>query len=403
MGDISCTDPANLSLIECLEQQPACNQRKNSSNVSLLSASFARIGIDGVPSPTAPVAVPGTQELPRSSLVAANAEMVHTLEGHTGGVRTMSVSPDGKTLYSSGEDRSIRIWSMGPLGCSLLHVIRDAHPGWVWSLLVDPSGEILYSGSGDRTIRMWSLGEQSSPPSLRHVVSGHTESVCSLVSSKDGAFLYSGSDDRTIRVWDSSAGVSTPLVPLQILTGHTGYVSALCLSPDNTVLFSSGMNGDNSIKLWQVCGTLPSKATSRGSHAPPVCKLLTSLTAQTGIYTIALSLDGKVMYSGGEDRSIMLWSIDATTGTGLLLRSHEHAHDHWVRSLRLTPNGRILISGSADMNIGLWEVNLEGTDIRLLKQLNGHTDRVRCVRVSPDGDQFFSGSSDMTIRCWKLK
>jgi WD40 repeat protein len=95
--------------------------------------------------------------------------------------------------------------------------------------------------------------------------------------------------------------------------------------------------------------------------------------------------------------------VDSTSGTGRLLRSHENAHDHWVRSLRLTPNGRVLISGSADMSIGLWEVNLEGTDIRLLKLLKGHTDRVRCVRVGPDGDQFFSGSSDMTIRCWKFK
>ena len=38
----------------------------------------------------------------------AQAEMVSVLEGHTGGVRTMSVSPDGSTLYSSGEDKSIR-------------------------------------------------------------------------------------------------------------------------------------------------------------------------------------------------------------------------------------------------------------------------------------------------------
>ena len=48
---------------------------------------------------------------------------------------------------------------------------------------------------------------------------------------------------RTIRVWDTSAGASVPPVPLQVLSGHTGYVSALSLSPDGMTLYSAGVSG----------------------------------------------------------------------------------------------------------------------------------------------------------------
>ncbi len=44
-------------------------------------------------------------------------------------------------------------------------------------------------------------------------------------------------------MWDTSSGTSSPPVQLQVLTGHTGYVSALCLSPDGATLYSAGVGG----------------------------------------------------------------------------------------------------------------------------------------------------------------
>lgn len=82
------------------------------------------------------------------------------------------------------------------------------------------------------------------------------------------------------------------------------------------------MSGDNSIKMWRVCGLLGDR--SNGSDAYPTCKLVTALSAHTkGVYTLALSPDGKTLFSGGEDRDIMVWSVDGSAGTGRLIRSLE--------------------------------------------------------------------------------
>ena len=57
----------------------------------------------------------------------------------------------------------------------------------------------------------------------------------------------------------------------------------------------------------------------------PLHRLFTLLRPHTfsAISPIRLSPDGKTLYSGGQDRHIMVWSVDDTAGTGRLLRSLE--------------------------------------------------------------------------------
>ena len=336
-------------------------------------------------------------------------EILHSFQGHTGGLRSLAVSHDGSKIYSGGEDKSIRTWSVGLGGFSPLHTVQDAHGGWVWSILEGHQGEALYSGAGDACIKVWSVANTTSPPQLLHVVSGHhAECVCSLAISRDSAYLYSGSDDKTIRVWDISMGPSQPPIPLQTLTGHASYVSSLALSHDGLTLYSSGHDGDGSIRMWRGMGLMSSSGSSSGAGAGAgasgKCKILATLKSggEGGIYTIALSPDGRILFSGGEDRSILVWSVDGETGTGHMLKRLDGAHDRWVRSIRIRPDGTQMFSGSADSTVGVWDLDANG-GVHLVQKLSMHTDRVRCVRISPCGKYVFSASSDRTIKAWGLQ
>ncbi|KAG1675665.1 hypothetical protein FOA52_002374 [Chlamydomonas sp. UWO 241] len=424
---------------------------------SALSSSLARLTLSRNASGRSSL------EIERPALAPARvtqAELAHTIEDAGCPLRSMVVSPDCCALYCGGEDRSIRVWATGNggagAGAALLHTLADAHAGWVWVLVTDPSGTMLFSGSGDKTIRIWDLtaprertkssggaapnspgpGGQQGPPSptrprppsrprLVHTLIGHEESVCSLAVSPDSAFLYSGSDDRTIRVWDISGGLDCPPTLLQTIeAAHTAYVSSLQLSADGRTLFSAGMTGDTRIRMWRACGaatpaTLDSPSgggagspivqggTPAIGAAPPTMMPLAVMSAHTaGVYTMCLSPDGTLLYSGGEDRSIVVWRVDQAAGTATVARILEGAHERWVRSLRLAADGNTLFSCSADTTIGLWDVSTAGEPeggAKLLQVLRRHTDRVRCVRISRDGRHLYTGSADRTIRVWLLK
>jgi WD40 repeat protein len=45
---------------------------------------------------------------------ATNGTLLQTLSGHTGAVRGVAFSPDGKTLASGGVDGNIVLWGVPP-------------------------------------------------------------------------------------------------------------------------------------------------------------------------------------------------------------------------------------------------------------------------------------------------
>ena len=88
--------------------------------------------------------------------------------------------------------------------------------------------------------------------------------------------------------------------------------------------------------MWRVCGLLDKGGASGAGAARPACKLLATLSAHTkGVYTLALSPDGKTLFSGGEDSDIMVWAVDGSAGTGRLLRSLEEVRAQGRGRLRL--------------------------------------------------------------------
>ena len=319
-----------------------------------------------------------------------------TLRLGKGRIHDMAYSPGGTLLAVA---TSIGIWLYDTATYQEVALLTG-HPRVVRSVVFSPDGKTLASGSDDRTIRLW----DTATGDTRRTLTGHGSRVTSVVFSPDGTTLASGSADNIIRLWDVSTGET-----LTILTGHTREVSSIVFSPDGKTLATGGSSGDNTIRLWDT--NLAARQTETLPRTDDTIRLwdtnpsawLTTLTGHTaGVNSIVFSPDGKTLASGSGDKTIRLW--DMATGATLIILT---GHTWHVESVGFSPDGKTLASNSTD-GIRLWDTNTGETR----HTLTGHTGS--SVVFSPDGTTLASGSgfsgypindelgwfSDYTIRLW---
>jgi WD40 repeat protein len=108
---------------------------------------------------------------------------------------------------------------------------------------------------------------------------------------------------------------------------------------------------------------------------------------------ILVAADGRIV-TASEDGTIRIW--DGETGKQRLKLTHEH----WVRSIAVSPDGKKLVSSSLDDTVCLWDL----TTGRKIYKLPGHGNLGgrRAVGFSTDGKSFLSWGDDMYLRKWDV-
>jgi WD40 repeat protein len=172
-----------------------------------------------------------------------------------------------------------------------------------------------------------------------------------------------------------------------VLQGHDGPIRCLALTPDGRVLATGGE--DHSVRLWSVADG----------------QLLRILPGHEGpVRCLALGPDGETLASAGRDGTVRLWRLSDGSAAATLT-----GHCDSVTALALSPDGTILASGGEDCTVRLWRL----PDGRALRTLTAHTEPVNCLAITPDGRLLASGSGsfhpeyapedgDYTVRLWSL-
>jgi WD40 repeat protein len=88
------------------------------------------------------------------------------LTRQSGSVRALAISPDGQTLVSGSEDKTIKIWQLST-GQELRTLTGNS--SGIHALAISPDGRTIVSGSGDKTIKIWQLSTGQNWVSLQDI------------------------------------------------------------------------------------------------------------------------------------------------------------------------------------------------------------------------------------------
>jgi len=222
---------------------------------------------------------------------------------------------------------------------------------------------------------------ESSLLSLKGILRGHSGWVTSIATTPENTdMILSASRDKTVVVWNLTRDDQNYGYPRRALRGHSHFVQDVVISSDGQYALSASW--DNSLRLWDLnYGT-----TSRRfvGHTRDVL-------------SVAFSADNRQIVSGSRDKGIKLWN---TLGECKYTIDGEGAHSEWVSCVRFSPNAHnpLIVSAGWDRVVKVWNL----ANCKLKTNLHGHTGYVNTVTVSPDGSLCASGGKDSTAMLWDL-
>lgn len=286
------------------------------------------------------------------------------LEGHAGGVTSVSFSSNSRFVLSTARDGTARVWDL--LRNRVVAVLRG-HDGPVRFGAFTPDNRMAMTVGADGTARLWDIETERAVMTI----AAASRALESVALTRDGRRALTAGFDGAARVWDLWTGEE-----VLTLGGGGAPVMGAAFDPagEHVVLAVH----DNAARVARLAEGGEIVARLEGH--------------EDGVLWASFSPDGARIVTASRDRTARIW--EAETGHQI---SVLRGHGLWLETARFSPDGRQVVTASHDGTAIVWDA-ASGHE---LARLDRHGDAVWGAVFSVDGAAIATASADGLVRVWR--
>lgn len=347
---------------------------------------------------------------------ASSRRQLFILDGASGTVWALAFSPGGEIIAAGGDDGVVHLWNVKD--GSRAGELKGPH-GTIRALLFKPGAgpATLFSAGEDSTIRIWDIAAKKETGKLAR----HINAIQALAISRDGKLLASGSKDWTIKLWNlehpstdlESSSIDEPRAPISSLAfDESGKRLFTCSDDGLTLGLDLEKSGARSLVFRSEAGpargvvVLPgdrSIVIATGADGAPAMLSRFSLTAGRlearrtapapgAVRTLAASPDGKLVISGGDDQVLRVFRADESLKSAPFI-----GHTKAIRSFARSRDGKEIATGGDDGLVIIWDVESREPKVRLFAG-----SPVQKLAFSRDGKLLAVAEGSGLVKIWDL-